>query len=85
MTKRFKNLLPIIARIANYVESKVGGTVFPSDDGELKAVTFKWKKFDIKTRKMLKLNYKVSYLELESAEEPINIAKKIVDMIKKGE
>lgn len=85
MTNRFKKLLPIINRIVSYIENKVGGTVFPSDDGELKAVTFKWKKYDIKTKEMLQLSYKISYLELECAVEPISVGKKIVDKIKKGE
>lgn len=85
MTNRFKKLLPTIKRVAFYIERKVGGTVSSSDDKELKAVTFKWKRYDIKTKEMLQLSYKISYLELESAVEPISIGKNIVDKIKKGE
>lgn len=84
-SKRFKKLLPIVSRIISYIESRVGGTVFPSDDGKKEIVTFKWKRYDIKSSKMLQLNYAVTYAELENIVVPVIIAKKIVEVIKKGE
>lgn len=83
-SKQFKKLMPTIAAIASYIETKVGGVVFPSDDKELKAVNFKWKKMNPTSMEVLRYNYVVLYLELESAVEAMIIAKSIVDKIEKG-
>lgn len=83
-SKQFKNLMPTIAAIASYIETKAGGTVFPSDDKDFKAVNFRWKKFDMKAMNVKRYNYKLPYDMLESAIEPMTIAKDIVDKIEKG-
>jgi len=76
--------MPTIAGIASYIETKVGGVVFPFDDKKLKAVNFRWKKMNPNTKEGLRYNYKVSYLDLETMIEPMAIAMGIVDKIERG-
>ncbi len=83
-SKQFKKLFPTFAAISYYIESRVGGTVFPSESQDLNGVNFRWKKTNANTMEVKRYNYMVTYLDLESIVDPMAIAQSIVEKIEKG-
>jgi len=78
-------LLAILSLIATCVQRELGGKVTFSKDKKGKAVILHWEKYGEASRKTLEFDYKLSFVMIKSAKNPVAIGQVIVDKYRKKE
>lgn len=80
----FYHLLTTTSLLSAYITRELGGEVIFDDNSKEKGVILRWKRFNPKTKKYLRFNYKITYDEVEAMDEPFAFAQTIITKYREG-